>query len=105
MKWDCFKCNAPTFEKEEDFKNACATCRDVLKYELVKKYLELDRVYLSEANRNKTGRKKKIDAGLAFEIKFFYDKNPKENSYSKLAKKYGVSKGTIANVLNPKPKK
>jgi hypothetical protein len=98
LKYDCFNCRAPTFE-EEDFKNACAKCRDILKYELVRKVLELDRVYLSESNRNKNGRKKKIDAGLAYEIKFLYEQNPKENSYSKLAERYGVSKGTIFNAL------
>jgi hypothetical protein len=99
LKYDCFNCCAPTFEKEEDFKNACAGCRDILKYELVRKVLELDRVYLSESNRNKKGRKKKIDAGIAHEIKWLYANNPQKNSYGKLAKRYNVSKGTIYNII------
>jgi len=101
MPFDCFKCYAPNL-KEKEFKTACSKCRDFLKYELVRKILTLDKVYLSEANRNKKGRKKILGAAVECEIKRRYENNPKENSYGKLAKKYGVSKTTISNIINSK---
>lgn len=75
----------------------CARCREVLKYELVQIALGEESIYLSESNRNKDGRPKKIPScDKRAEI---YEEYKKGSSYRKLAEKYDVSKSTIERIV------
>lgn len=95
----CFSCNKRTDNYNAD-KEICAACREILKVDLVKMVLDLDRVYLSESNRNKNGRKPKLTATQKNDI---YHKYSQGNvSMNQLAKKYGVSRTTIYNTAHNK---
>jgi DNA-binding MarR family transcriptional regulator len=87
----CYTCNKPKDKK------TCAACREVLKIDMVKLLLELDPVYLSEGTRNKRGRPHKLNATQRHDA--WYAHNHQGVSIGKLAKKYGVSKGTIHRIV------
>lgn len=93
----CFKCDKLTNDYEAD-KMTCASCREVFKIDLVKLVLGLDPIYLSEANRNKKGRKSKLTATEKHDIYWKYQRQ--EYSIRQLAKKYGVSVGTISKYVH-----
>lgn len=86
----------------------CGRCREITKYELVQMVLglyEIPEAILLKEQRNKTGsrscKKTTIDA-LELSIKYYYDH---DYSYSQIAAKLGVSKGTVYNVVHGKRKK
>lgn len=85
-------------------KETCGACREVLKIDLVKIVLELDPIYLSEGNRNKTGRPSKLTATERNDIKYNYYHPPenKKISMKTLADKYDVKKSTIFNIVHKK---
>lgn len=93
----CFKCEKRTDDYLKD-KYICASCREILKVDLVNAVLELDPIYLSESNRNKKGRKHKLSATEENDITWAHKKN--EESMGSLAKKYHVSKSTIYNIIH-----
>ena len=81
----------------------CARCREVLKYELVQLVLEMDPVYLSESNRNKNGRPKKIKScDKRYEV---YEEYLKVHSYRKVAQTYNISKSTAERIVKEHKKK
>lgn len=90
---ECFKCEKRTNDKDAN-KHICASCREVLKVDLVDLILGVTPIYLSEQNRHKTGRKSKLTATQKHDI--FYEYQRGNTSVRKLAKKYGVSVGTIS---------
>lgn len=94
---DCFTCNKRTGNYKSD-KITCGACREVLKIDLVNIVLGLDPIYLSESNRNKKGRKPKLTATEQNDIKWLYNHN--DISMEKFAKKYGVKKSTIFNIIH-----
>ena len=107
----CHHCHVPTHEHWNcwDMKvTECGRCTDITKAELMLEVLKLntrippDKVYLSESNRHKEGRPHKLDSKQEAAIIDAYENNPKDNSYSKLAKQYGVDKKTIGNIINRK---
>jgi len=75
----------------------CANCREVLKIDLVKVILEMERIYLSESNRHKGGRPSKLTATDQHDIKYSHGNG---ESMGKLAEKYGVSRSTIFNIVH-----
>jgi len=75
----------------------CASCRDVLKVDMARIILEMDPIYLHEGNRNNSGRSPKLTATEQHDIKYAHRNG---QSMGKLAKKYGVSKATIFNIVN-----
>jgi len=79
----------------------CGTCRYIYKSQLVDELRKLkdERIYLSEDNRHKTGATPKLNGDDIRLIKQLYAENPKDNSYSILAKRFGVSRSTIGNAL------
>ncbi|MFL0198144.1 hypothetical protein ACJDU8_21630 [Clostridium sp. WILCCON 0269] len=79
----CFKCDKITGEYEKD-KDICAKCREVLKIDIVREVLQLDPVYLSENNRHKSGRPRKLTATEESDIYYAYKR--KEMSMGELAK-------------------
>ena len=88
--------NCTTCDKEPELET-CARCREVLKVDLAKIVRGMERIYLSESNRNKKGRPIKItNKQTLFNIK----QACKFGSVSKkvLAKKYRVSVRTIYNI-------
>ncbi len=93
----CYVCDKLSDNYETD-KITCASCRDVFKIDLVRLILELDPVYLSESNRNKRGRKKKLTATERNDIWSIYKNH--EKSMSALSKEYNVSKSTIFNIIH-----
>lgn len=95
----CFSCKKRTDNYSAD-KRICAACREVLKVDLVKMVLSLDRVYLSEKNRNKNGRKQKLTATQKNDI--YHEYRQGNVSMNQLAKKYGVSRTTIYNAVHNK---
>ncbi|MCL2410320.1 MAG: hypothetical protein FWC97_01630 [Treponema sp.] len=106
----CYKCDIPKDEQwkglDEKIMSACRVCRKVSKAELMNELMRLneqinnEKVYLSESNRNKNGRPPTLTKDDKEKIRADYLADPKKNSYSKLAYKYGVSKGTISNAIN-----
>lgn len=87
----CYNCDRVP-EKHE-----CGRCRLVLKHELVKAVLELDRVYLIEKNRNKHGRPSKIkDEMLRYEVAKRYKE---VRSYRKVGKEFGISRGSVQKII------
>jgi hypothetical protein len=94
---NCFKCTKRTNNDKKN-KAICGACREVLKYDLVKAVLELDPIYLSESNRHKTGRKHKLIANDEHDI--YYACKYNTASLSSLARRYGVSKSTIFNIVH-----
>ncbi|MCL2410452.1 MAG: hypothetical protein FWC97_02300 [Treponema sp.] len=105
----CYKCDTPKDERwkklGEKIISACGVCRKVSKAELMNEIMRLneqvnnEKVYLSESNRNKSGRPPTLTKEDKEKIRADYSADPKKNSYSKLAYKYAVSKGTISNVI------
>lgn len=91
-----FKCDRLTQNYQTD-KATCASCREVLKIDIVRLLLELDPIYLSEGNRNKKGRPPMLTATEQSDVISAY-KNGKimEN----LSKEYNVSKTTIYNFVH-----
>lgn len=87
----CYTCN-----KNKSIE-VCGRCREVLKYDLVQIVLEKDPIYLSEGNRNKEGRPKKI--GSCDKRAEIYEEYNRVHSYRKLAAKYKVSKTTIERIV------
>lgn len=82
---------------EHPKKHECGRCREVLKHELVNAVLELDRVYLSESNRNKKGRPSKT---TDLEVRYKVAKRYKElKSYRKVALEFDMSKGSVAKII------
>ncbi|MCL2411543.1 MAG: hypothetical protein FWC97_07865 [Treponema sp.] len=106
----CYKCATPKDERWKEFDekiiSARGVCRKVSKAELMSEIMRLreqinnEKVYLSESNRNKNGRPLALAKDDKEKIRADYLDDPKKNSYAKLAYKYGVSKGTISNVIN-----
>lgn len=91
----CFSCTKRTGNREIDIE-ICAKCQDVQKIDLVELLLERDPVYLSESTRYKAGRAPKLAPD---ECRAIYAAHEEGVSMGKLAAKYGVSKGTIFNVI------
>lgn len=87
----CYNCkNGPN-------KESCSTCRDVLKHDLAKRVLSMNRVYLDETNRNKNGRPSKVkDLRVRYDI---YNRYKELNSYRKVAKEFNVSKSSVQNAI------
>ena len=88
----------------------CNSCEAVCKTDIVRELLnvrnqlkkyEANKIYLSEQNRHKKGRPTKLNFEVENEIKMERIENPNK-SYSFLAEKYGVSKGTIYNIIHNK---
>ena len=99
----CFNCSKKNGDYKLD-KVTCGSCREVLKIDLVNIILGLDPIYLSENNRNKKGRQRKLTATEENDIKWNYN-HPHENekvSFRIYAKKYKVSVGTISNIIHKK---
>lgn len=94
----CFTCTEKTGDYKRD-KLICARCREVLKVDLVNMVLELDPVYLSEANRNKGGRKPKLTADQMNRL--YYD-HMLGGGVRRLAKQYGVRLATVSRIINKK---
>lgn len=92
----CLKCDKLTGKYKRDLQT-CARCREVLKIDLVRKVLGMTPTYLDEINRHKQGRPPRITDKQRCDIKHDH-RNGK--SMDKLAKEYGVSKGTIFNTLH-----
>lgn len=92
----CFKCEKLTGDYDTD-KMTCACCREALKIDIVRILRGMDRVYLSEGNRNKAGRKRKLTADERNDIKYVYKTG---TSMGELARRYQVSKGTIFNIVH-----
>ncbi|MCL2411545.1 MAG: hypothetical protein FWC97_07875 [Treponema sp.] len=102
----CYKCDIPKGKDlDEKIISACGVCRKVSKAELMNEIMRLneqvnnEKVYLSESNRNKNGWPPTLTKEDKEKIKADYLADPKKNSYSKLAYKYAVSKGTISNIM------
>lgn len=87
----CFTC-----AKVKDLKT-CARCREVLKIDLVEIVLGLDPIYLSENNRNKSGRPSKLTATEQHDIRYAHRMG---DSLGKLADQYKVSRATIFNIVH-----
>ena len=96
----CYKCEVQNYKTWQAKVSECGSCRRVKKADLMQLVLQLDPVYLSESNRNKKGAPKKLSSDDKLNIGVLYIDNPKENSYSKLAARFGVSKATISNVIH-----
>ena len=77
----------------------CASCRNVLKVDMARIILEMDPIYLHEGNRNNSGRPFKLTLTERHDIKYAYKNG---QSMGKLAKKFGVSKATIFNIVGDK---
>ncbi len=92
---DCYNCTDVTGNYKAD-KQVCGRCRKVLKIDLVRTVLSMDRVYLSEANRNNKGRPTDLTATIINDIK--YDRS-QGMSFGALKKKYNRSKGSISNII------
>lgn len=117
MSLACFSC------QKEICKETCMKCREVLKYEIVQCLLGMDFemtthvenqknlglqttitvsdkkiIYLSEDNRNKSGRPIKFKLDLNEVLQ----KYAEFGSYSKVAKLYGCSSTYIRNLINTK---
>lgn len=97
----CFTCTKLTGNEKTD-KSICASCREVLKIDLVRVVLDLDPIYLSESNRNKRGRKPKLTADEMNDIKCAYENPPVNGKISMrdLAKKYEISVGTVSRIVH-----
>jgi predicted DNA binding protein len=97
----CFPCDKLT-DNYETNKRTCASCREVLKIDLVRIIKEMDRIYLSESNRNKAGRKQKLTATQENDIKCAYEDQPKNGKISMkdLAKEYNVSVTTVSRTVH-----
>jgi len=91
--WDgfmhCFTCDKLTDNYEAN-KRTCASCREVLKIDLVQIIKEMDPIYLSESNRNKRGRKPKLTANEVYDIQCAYDNPPGSR---KISMRDGTPKG------------
>lgn len=64
--------------------NTCARCRDILKYEMAKFIREGTRIYLSEQNRFKGGKRSKFTLDDQYNIRELYLEG---NSLGEIAKK------------------
>lgn len=93
---ECTNCDKLTGDYMTD-KETCAYCRDVLKVDIAYMLQGMTPIYLSEHNRNKQGRKRKLTATQQGRIKYRYTQG---ESMGALAKEYGVSKGTIWNIVH-----
>lgn len=93
-------CDKLTGDLKKDT-SICASCRDVLKVDMARILLEMEPIYLHEGNRNNSGRPQKLTAMQQHDIKYAHRNG---ESMGKLAEKYEVSKATIFNIVNEKPK-
>lgn len=92
----CFSCDKLSGEYKTD-KTVCASCKDVLKIDIVLLLLERDPVYLSENTRNKKGRKPKLTATQQHDIKWAHKRG---QSMASLADEYNMSKGSIHRIVH-----
>ena len=87
----CWQC-----EKEKT-KTVCGACREVLKIDLVEHIMGMNRVYIDEHNRN-NGRPWVIkDDKLRYQI---WELHQQGFSYRQIEDKLGVSKSSVAKVVN-----
>jgi hypothetical protein len=94
---DCSNCDKPTGDYKTD-KSICGSCREVLKIDIVRRIRGDERIYLSESNRNKNGRKKKLTATDRNEIYWAIKRDGR--TMQSLADEYSVSKGTVFNAIH-----
>jgi transposase len=90
----CFRCEKINGKSRKEMQTICGHCREVLKADLVMAVLELDPIYLSEANRHKSGRPPKLNADRRHEAR---QRRKNGESYGKIAKDMKISKTTIYN--------
>ena len=87
------KCDKLTGIYRKDLVN-CGRCREVLKIDLVRIITEMEKIYLTETLRNKSGRKSKLTTTEKRDIKHARRRGERVTD---LAKKYKVSRVTIYN--------
>lgn len=75
----------------------CGRCRHVLKYDLVRMVLDMDRVYLTELNRNKNGRPSKTDDPYISHLVF--KRYNELKSYRKVGQEFSMSKDTVRKIV------
>lgn len=94
---DCYNCKDIIGVNYERAIRICGRCRKVVKYDLVRRVLEMDPVYLSESNRNKCGRPSKIkDTNLRYKVA----KLRKEGkSYREIAKECEIGKDSARKIV------
>ncbi len=92
----CYTCDKWSNNPIKDI-STCGRCKEVLKADLVKLALGLDPIYLSEQNRNKTGRKPKLTADQKDDVQ---QRHIKGESLASISKDLGVSKTTIYNAVH-----
>ncbi|MPM84168.1 hypothetical protein SDC9_131239 [bioreactor metagenome] len=90
----CSKCGKIKEKSRKEMKSICGSCREELKADLVMAVLELDPIYLSEANQHKGGRPSKLNAERLHEAR---KRRKNGESYGKIAKGMKVSKTAIFN--------
>lgn len=87
-------CDKLTGIYKKDLK-ICGRCREVMKIDLVRIITKMEKIYLTETLRNKSGRKSKLTTMEKRDIKHARRRGERVTD---LAKKYKVSRGTIYNV-------
>lgn len=92
--YDCADIIGVTYQKAV---RICGRCRKVVKYDLVRQVLAMDRIYLSEHNRNKSGRPSKIkDHNLRYKVA----KLRKEGkSYREIGEICSISKDSARKIV------